>query len=153
MGSGHGSIIRATQQPDATHAAPHAATLAFPVWATPAVPKSGHATQVVTVLGRGETGLRIRTSGSCVASGASIALIRPGTCKVTVVDRAGRAVRTLRVRVGYAQPGSTSSRMPKAATVTSAAKSLPLCSYPEYPKYKGNGLPTELATSYACAPQ
>jgi hypothetical protein len=67
----------------------------------------------------------------------------PAQAIPNTVDRVGMVVNW--VENGVAPP--------KAATVTSAAKSLPLCSYPEYPKYKGNGLPTELATSYACAPQ
>ena len=42
---------------------------------------------------------------------------------------------------------------PKTALVTSASsmKSLPLCSYPEYPRYLGGGLPTNVSTSYTCA--
>jgi hypothetical protein len=38
----------------------------------------------------------------------------------------------------------------KTSLVTSATRSLPLCSYPAYPRYLGGGLPTNLATSYAC---
>jgi feruloyl esterase len=38
---------------------------------------------------------------------------------------------------------------PKSATVTGAAGSLPLCSYPTYPKY--NGGPPNDAASYTCA--
>jgi feruloyl esterase len=40
---------------------------------------------------------------------------------------------------------------PKRALVTSSAKSLPLCSYPAYPRYLGGALPTNVATSYTCA--
>lgn len=39
---------------------------------------------------------------------------------------------------------------PVHATVTSATRALPLCSYPFYPRYQGGGLPTQLASSYAC---
>jgi hypothetical protein len=40
---------------------------------------------------------------------------------------------------------------PNSATVTSSTKSLPLCSYPAYPRYLGGGLPTTVASSYTCA--
>jgi len=39
----------------------------------------------------------------------------------------------------------------KTALVTSATRSLPLCSYPAYPRYLGGGLPTNLSTSYVCS--
>lgn len=39
---------------------------------------------------------------------------------------------------------------PMAATVTSGARSLPLCSYPAFPRYLGGGLPTTSAGSYEC---
>jgi feruloyl esterase len=38
----------------------------------------------------------------------------------------------------------------RSVTVTAEERSLPMCSYPEYPKYKGG--PPEQARSYACAP-
>ena len=41
----------------------------------------------------------------------------------------------------------------KTALVTSATRSLPLCSYPTYPRYLGGGLPTTLSTSYECSAQ
>ena len=37
----------------------------------------------------------------------------------------------------------------KSITVTSGAASLPLCSYPEYPKYTTG--PVNVAASYACS--
>jgi feruloyl esterase len=40
---------------------------------------------------------------------------------------------------------------PKTALVTSSTKSLPLCSYPAYPRYLGGGAPTNVAGSYECA--
>jgi hypothetical protein len=39
----------------------------------------------------------------------------------------------------------------KTSLVTSATRALPLCSYPTYPRYLGNALPTNLASSYECA--
>jgi len=39
----------------------------------------------------------------------------------------------------------------KTALVTSTTRSLPLCSYPAYPRYLGGGLPTNLSTSYECS--
>lgn len=39
---------------------------------------------------------------------------------------------------------------PKHATVTSATKALPLCSFPAYPRYRGAAQPTEVAESYEC---
>ncbi len=38
---------------------------------------------------------------------------------------------------------------PKSATVTGGERSLPMCSYPTYPKYKGG--PVDVADSYECA--
>ncbi len=38
----------------------------------------------------------------------------------------------------------------RSVTVTSGDRSLPMCSYPEFPKYKGSG-PTEAASSYVCS--
>lgn len=40
---------------------------------------------------------------------------------------------------------------PKTAEVAAAGRSLPLCSYPQYPRYLGAGRPTELASSYSCS--
>jgi feruloyl esterase len=37
----------------------------------------------------------------------------------------------------------------KSVTVTAGDRSLPMCSYPEYPKYRGG--PPETAASYVCA--
>jgi feruloyl esterase len=37
----------------------------------------------------------------------------------------------------------------KSVTVTSGSRSLPMCSYPEYPKYRGG--PADAAASYICA--
>jgi feruloyl esterase len=37
-----------------------------------------------------------------------------------------------------------------SVTVTAGERSLPLCSYPAYPRYRGNGSP-DLAASYTCA--
>ncbi|HET8617034.1 MAG TPA: OmpA family protein [Actinomycetales bacterium] len=119
-------VVRATQESDATHEAPTAATITFPVWASPAMPKSGHATQVVKVLGPGETGLRVRTSGSCVASGGILALTRVGTCTVSIVDKAGRTVRRAVIKVGYAPTRSRATTMSKATTVTFAYRSAKL---------------------------
>jgi feruloyl esterase len=39
----------------------------------------------------------------------------------------------------------------KSVTVTAGERSLPMCSYPEYPKYTGG--PAAVASSYRCAPQ
>lgn len=35
-------------------------------------------------------------------------------------------------------------------TVTNGARSLPMCRYPSYPRYLGNGLPATAASSYQC---
>ena len=40
---------------------------------------------------------------------------------------------------------------PKAPVVTAGARSLPMCSYPAYPRYRGGGLPVTEASSYVCA--
>jgi hypothetical protein len=40
---------------------------------------------------------------------------------------------------------------PMSPVVTSSARSLPLCSYPTYPRYLGGGLPANMASSYTCA--
>lgn len=39
---------------------------------------------------------------------------------------------------------------PKAPTVTAGARSLPMCSYPAYPRYLGEGRPATEAASYEC---
>jgi feruloyl esterase len=39
---------------------------------------------------------------------------------------------------------------PKSALVTGGGRSLPLCSYPQYPRYLGDGLPVDVASSYVC---
>jgi hypothetical protein len=55
-------------------------------------------------------------------------------------------------RVGLLTEWVENSRAPgKAVTVTAGERSLPMCSYPEYPKYQ-NG-PTGAASSYACSPK
>lgn len=40
---------------------------------------------------------------------------------------------------------------PIHAVATSATRSLPVCSYPAYPRYLGGGLPASQASSYTCA--
>jgi len=40
---------------------------------------------------------------------------------------------------------------PKAPRVTAGARSLPMCSYPAYPRYLGGDRPVTEATSYECA--
>lgn len=40
---------------------------------------------------------------------------------------------------------------PMSAEVTSGSRSLPLCSYPQYPRFLGGDLPPESASSYQCA--
>jgi hypothetical protein len=37
-----------------------------------------------------------------------------------------------------------------APVVTGGGRSMPLCSYPTYPRYLGSGLPTTQASSYEC---
>jgi feruloyl esterase len=40
---------------------------------------------------------------------------------------------------------------PMTAEVSGGGRTMPLCSYPAYPRYKGNALPTDVASSYECA--
>jgi feruloyl esterase len=68
-------------------------------------------------------------------------VVIPSTAIPSAFDRVGAIVDW--VENGVAPP--------KTALVTSAAKSLPLCSYPSYPRYLGGALPTNVATSYTCA--
>ncbi|MFG5407191.1 tannase/feruloyl esterase family alpha/beta hydrolase [Piscinibacter sakaiensis] len=39
---------------------------------------------------------------------------------------------------------------PMSPTLSGGGRTMPLCSYPQYPRYKGNGLPTTQAESYEC---
>jgi hypothetical protein len=66
---------------------------------------------------------------------------QPTTSIPNTIDRVGMMVEW--VENGIAPP--------MHAAVTTGARSLPLCSYPAYPRYKGGGLPTDQASSYDCA--
>jgi hypothetical protein len=55
-------------------------------------------------------------------------------------------------RLGLLVPWVEKGQAPgKSVTVTAGDRSLPMCSYPEYPKYVGG--PAEVAASYVCAPR
>jgi hypothetical protein len=66
---------------------------------------------------------------------------QPTTPIPSTIDRVGMMVDW--VENGIAPP--------MHAAVTTGTRSLPLCSYPAYPRYKGGGLPTDQASSYDCA--
>jgi feruloyl esterase len=74
-----------------------------------------------------------------------------------IVDGQGRAVPSLPIPNRYDQLGllfewvETNKPPGMSVTVTAGEKSLPLCSYPAYPKYKTG--PTASAGSYECAIQ
>jgi feruloyl esterase len=74
-----------------------------------------------------------------------------------IVDGQGRAVPSLPIPNRYDQLGllfewvETNKPPGMSVTVTAGEKSLPLCSYPAYPKYKTG--PTDSAGSYECAIQ
>jgi pimeloyl-ACP methyl ester carboxylesterase len=65
----------------------------------------------------------------------------PSTALPSTIDRVGMMVDW--VEKGIAPPTH--------ATLSGASRSLPLCSYPAYPRYKGGGLATNVASSYDCA--
>ena len=120
--------VRATQAGDANHLAPAPATASFAVWATPVVAARGYTAQLVQVLGRGESALKVRTStaGQCRAEGASVLLLDAGTCRVSVVDAKGRTVRSAHVTVAYPKGRLATSSAKRAATVYFAYNSAKL---------------------------
>jgi len=72
------------------------------------------------------------------------------------VDGAGKTIPTPAIandyeRFGYLVSWVERGQMPgKTLTVTAADRSMPLCSYPQYPKYVSG--PPAAAASYTCAP-
>ena len=66
---------------------------------------------------------------------------QPTTTIPNTIDRVG-------MMVDWVENGAAP---PMHATLTAGARSLPLCSYPAYPRYQGGGLPTDQASSYDCA--
>jgi feruloyl esterase len=75
---------------------------------------------------------------------------------VYVVDGAGKTIPTPAIandyeRFGYLVSWVERGQAPgKTLTVTAADRSMPLCSYPQYPKYLSG--PPAAAASYTCAP-
>jgi hypothetical protein len=71
------------------------------------------------------------------------------------VDGNGKPIRTAPIPNRYDQVGllfdwvENGAAPPMAVTVTAGEKSLPLCSYPTFPRYTGG--PANAATSYTCA--
>ena len=78
------------------------------------------------------------------------------TATVYGVDGAGKTIPTPAIandyeRFGYLVSWVERGQMPgKTLTVTAADRSMPLCSYPQYPKYVSG--PPAAAASYTCAP-
>src|ERR1017187_7119300 len=68
----------------------------------------------------------------------------------SVIDRMGQATVDAFARFGLLTDWVENSKAPgKQVTVTAGERSLPMCSYPAYPKYVGG--PTGEAASYACS--
>ncbi len=86
------------------------------------------------VLPQADHGLNARTSG--VDGDGQAITVQPIP---TTYDRVG-------LITGWVERGSAPG---KAVTVTAGDRSLPMCSYPEYPKYTGG--PAGAAASYVCA--
>ena len=73
----------------------------FAVWGAPAVPAKGKATQVLSVLGQGET-LTVTASPArvCRVTDGSVMLVAPGVCRIEVLD--GKTiVRQRAVKVAF----------------------------------------------------
>ncbi len=77
------------------------------------------------------------------------------SARTSAVDGDGQAITVQPIpnrydRVGLITGWVERGRAPgKAVTVTAGDRSLPMCSYPEYPKYTGG--PAGAAASYVCA--
>ncbi len=72
------------------------------------------------------------------------------------VDGDGRTIPTMAIPNSYDQIGAltrwveTNETPGLTVDLTTGARSMPLCSYPKHPHYKGEGLPTDQSTSYEC---
>lgn len=90
----------------------------FPVWRAPAIPARAKTTQTVPVLGRGESGLRVRVKPAkvCSVAGGTVTLIAPGTCRVRVVDH-GTQVRSGSIRVAFVKSAKPSKQLRHAGRV------------------------------------
>jgi outer membrane protein OmpA-like peptidoglycan-associated protein len=111
--------LQATQAADAGHLAADPTTASFPVWSAPSLPARARSTEVLDVLGRGETGYRVVATPAdvCRASEGHVVLIDGGVCHVAVRTD-GDVVRTDKVKVVVpAQPGASSDSMDLGATV------------------------------------
>ena len=97
--------VRASQAADGGHQASTPVTMSFPVWAAPALPKKGVATQIVPVRGNGESALRVAVTGNCLVNGGTVILTNTGTCTVTVRTTSGTRVRSGSITVSLPVPG------------------------------------------------
>lgn len=112
----------AAAQGDSTNA------ISFRVWATPVVPHRATTPRVVTVLGRGESALKVSATPAsvCRTTDGDVALIDAGTCTITVRGH-GHVVRRAQVRVALATNSATvKHRLKQAATVYFAYNSAQL---------------------------
>jgi outer membrane protein OmpA-like peptidoglycan-associated protein len=103
-------------------------TKSFPVWGAPAIPAKGKTTQTITVLGQGESDLRVTTkpAGVCrAATDGSVTLIAPGTCKITVTDGKDK-IRTGNVKIAFVKSAKPSQQLKHGGKVLFAFDSAAL---------------------------
>ncbi|GAA1790580.1 hypothetical protein GCM10009795_040310 [Nocardioides hankookensis] len=112
----------------ATQAGADAVAASFPVWGFPAVPAKAKATDLLTVLGKGEAAYRVvaTPAGVCREADGEVALIDGGVCRIEVRD-GGDVVRTDAVKVTVpAKPAGTRRSLDLGATIYFAFNSAQL---------------------------
>lgn len=103
----------------ATQAGADAVAASFPVWGFPRVPATARATDLVSVLGKGESSYRVVATPAdvCRAADGDVALIDGGVCRIEVRS-GGDVVRTDAVKVTVpAKPAGTQHSLDLGATV------------------------------------
>ncbi|MCD4533105.1 hypothetical protein LRP67_03295 [Nocardioides sp. cx-169] len=119
--------VRATQDGTSTVRPAPAVTASFPVWGTPAAPKTGRLTQIVTVLGRGESDLRVVASTpACRVSGSRVVFVSPGVCRARVMGTGSRVVRVVVSKVSAGYAATSASHLARAGKVSFAKGSAKL---------------------------
>ncbi|MCD4523708.1 hypothetical protein [Nocardioides sp. cx-173] len=119
--------VRATQDGTSTVRPAPAVTASFPVWGTPAAPKTGRLTQIVTVLGQGESDLRVVASTpACRVSGGRLVFVSPGVCRVRVMGAGSRVVRVVVSKVSAAYAATSASHLARAGKLSFAKGSATL---------------------------